>query len=258
MIKLNTFISPLIIFLITLSIFLLQSKYVSQYFKNNGDQVDHFLAEKKIENTLTLQKKMPTLGFNNLLADWQYLQFIQYFGDAVAREETGYSLVTNYFEMISDYDPRFLKAYLSLSSANSIYAVNPQKTVAFLEKVIPSLSTKIDPLAFLIWNYKGVDEILFLGDIPAAQNSYKMSAKWALERGDETGKIVAKRNLDTAKFLANNPDSKKAQVSAWATVINNVFDDKTRQMIIEKIKSLGGNVFITNDGKVKVVFPDED
>lgn len=233
-----------------------QQKYLEN--KNNlTAEVDFQKEEETLKTALALQKKMPTLGFNNLFANWQYLQFIQYFGDNTARDKTGYSAVLDFFELISNYDPNFVNAYFLLSTANSIYAGNPQKTVSLLNKILAQISPTIDPNAFVLWNYKGVDEILFLGDTKAAKNSYEKSAQWALMRGDESGKTAAQRSLETAKFLETNPDSKKAQVAAWATILNSVFDDKTRQMAMDKIKSLGGDVIIS-DGKMQVKLPEED
>lgn len=241
-----------------LGIVFFQQKYVKTNIENKTTQVDYFQEEEKNKTSLTLQKKLPTFGFSNLLADWQYLQLIQYFGDNLARDKTGYPLVTDYFELISKYDPRFIDAYFLLSTANSIYAGKPEKTVEFLNKILAQITPEVNPLAFNLWTYKGVDEILFLGDISEAQKSYEKSAQWALTRGDDTGKAIAKQRLETAQFLAENPDSKKAQVSAWANILNSVFDDKTRQMAINKIRSLGGEVNISQDGKIQVKLPKED
>lgn len=235
-----------------------QQKYVKTNIEDKTIGVDYFQEEEKIKTALTLQKKLPTFGFSNLLANWQYLQLIQYFGDTPAREKTGYSLVTDYFELIGKYDPFFVNAYFFLSTANSIYAGKPEKTVEFLDRILAQITPEVHPLAFNLWTYKGVDEILFLGDIPAAQKSYEKSAEWALTRGDDIGKVIAKQRLETAEFLATNPDSKKAQVSAWANILSSVFDDKTRQMAINQIRSLGGEVSISQDGNIQLKLPQED
>lgn len=257
--KTETILSLLMLVFLGGGILFIQYEYAEpKLLKNESNPVDYSLEEEKLKTALALQKKMPTFGFDNLLADWQYLQFIQYFGDSKAREKTGYSAVTDYFEIISNYDPRFVNAYMILSSANSLYAAQPEKTVFFLNQILSHLSPNINPYALFLWIYKGVDEILFLGDIAEAQKSYEKSAQWALARGDEDGEIIARRSLETAKFLARNPDSKKAQVSAWATVLNIAFDDQTRQNAIDKIRSLGGEVIISQEGKVEVKLPQED
>ncbi|WP_308254636.1 hypothetical protein [Geminocystis sp. GBBB08] len=256
--KVKSIVPFFILLIVGGGIWFLQEEYTKTYLEEKNNHIDYSLEEEKLRTALAIQKKMPTLGYGNLLADWQYLQFIQYFGDTQARDKTDYSAVTDYFELISKYDPYFVDAYFMLSTANSIYAAQPQKTVSLLNQVLSNLSPKINRDAFLLWMYKGVDEILFLGDIEEAKKSYNQSSKWALARGDEAGKLVAQRNLDTVKFLEENPDSKKAQVGAWGTVLSTVFDDKTRQMAIDKIKSLGGEVVISKNGEVQIKLPEDD
>lgn len=257
-ISLSPILSFLIVILTGLGIFSLQESYTQNNIANIDKQKDYFLQEEKLETSLTIQNKIPTLGFDNLLADWQYLQFIQYFGDTPVREKTGYSLVTNYFDLIAKYDPFFVDAYFILSTTNSIYAANPKETVSLLNQVLSQLRPEINPNAFFLWIYKGVDEMLFLGNIEEARKSYEKSAEWALVRGDDEGKFIARRSQETANFLANNPDSKKAQVSAWITILNNAFDDKTRQMAINKIEELGGKVYFSENGKIEIELPQED
>ena len=60
------------------------------------------------------------------------------------------------------------------------------------------------------------------------------------------------------KFLAKNPDSKQAQVSAWTMVLNNALDDRTRAMAINRIEGLGGEVIITPEGAVQIKLPQSD
>lgn len=256
--KLKTILPFTISVIAGMGIFFLQQQYAQKNLENQVSKIDYSQDENKLKASLALQKKLPTFGFDNLIGDWLYLQFIQYFGDNTARETTGYSLVTDYFELLTEYDPRFINAYFTLSSANSIYAGKPQETVNLLNKILPQISPEIDPLAFNLWTYKAVDEILFLGEIQEAKKSYEMAAQWALTRDDDIGEIVAKRSLETAQFLANNPDSKKAQVSAWATVLNGAFDDQTRQMAIDKIRGLGGEIITSPDGRVQVKLPEQD
>ena len=222
--------------------------------KNNS----YLTEEKSSKVFLDIQKRMPTFGFDNILADWNFLRFIQYFGDTPAREQTGYSLIPEFFEVMVKKDPRFIKADLFLSTANSLYAARPDITVKLLNQVLQTISPQLDPLASYVWTYKGVDEMLFLGDTKAAKHSYEMAAKWGLERGDEIGKEIAARNAETAAFLEKNPDSKRAQVSAWATVLSGGIDQETQQRAIREIRSLGGRVSVTPQGQLVINLPEED
>jgi hypothetical protein len=49
---------------------------------------------------LNLLRQLPTFGFDNLVSNWIFINFLQYFGDDEARKKTGYSLSPEYFEVI--------------------------------------------------------------------------------------------------------------------------------------------------------------
>lgn len=207
---------------------------------------------------LSLLQKTPVFGFDNLLADWVYLNFLQYFGDDTARSQTGYTLSPDYFKIIVDRDPRFLGAYTGLSTSVSLYAAKPEQSVALMEKGLKSMSPKSPPQSYYVWRQKGIDELLFLGNAQAARQSFETAAEWASTYPDEESQYVASLSRQTAEFLARNPLSKSAQVSAWSMVLNNVVDQRTRQFVISKIESLGGKVIITPQGQAKIQLPKVD
>jgi hypothetical protein len=224
-----------------------ENKY--QDIINAKQNTDFHLEEKKLQTILNFQKTMPSFGFDNLISDWHFLQFIQYFGDAEARDNTGYSLVTDYFELMVDRDPRFIKAYLTLSTANSMFAGKPEKTISLMNRILSSLSPDAEDYPFLIWTYKAADEILFLGDLKAAQQSYETAAKWASLSKDDLARQVAKNYQKTAQFLSTNPDSRSAMISAWFTLLPTAKDPKIKQHILDKLKGLGAEVVINNKGE---------
>ena len=214
--------------------------------------------ERQLRAEANLLRQIPSFGFDNLIADWAFLKYIQYFGNKEARESVGYSIVTDYFETIVDKDPKFIKAHLSLSASNSIFAGNPEKTVALLEEASKSLTPNMQNYPFTIFAYKAVDEILFLGDLEAAQESYKKAAQWAEIRDDEIGNHVVKLYRDTIKFLGTNPDSSLTQVSGWSMILERNNDPRIQKHAIQKIRELGGEVIITADGEVTVKPPKKD
>lgn len=244
------------ILLIGSSIFYLQKQQISSYFKQNDSDLNR--QEANLLSKINLQRKTPSFGYDNILGNWLYLQFVQYFGDGEVRDKVGYFLIPEYFKAIADRDPYFIEAYLTMSAANSIYAAQPQKTVKFLEQVLTHIKPEKFPYASYLWTYKAVDEVLFLGDIKAAEKSYRMAADWAMKRGDEEGKIIAKRNLDTANFLATNPDSKLVRISAWSLILNNAQDDKTRRYVLEQIKALGAEIVVNSQGQLEIRLPEQD
>ena len=90
--------------------------------KNSSNSTSLTNLNEEVESEklrLNFLHKLPSLGFNNLVADWTFLNFLQYFGDDSARNKTGYSLSPEYFEVILDRDPYFVNAYLFLSASNN-------------------------------------------------------------------------------------------------------------------------------------------
>jgi hypothetical protein len=207
---------------------------------------------------LNLLQKVPNFGFNNLVADWVFLGFAQYFGDDPARQITGYNISPDYFEIIIDRDPMFREAYFFLSGSSSLYAGMPEKSVELMEKGLKSLTPQTPPKSYYVWRYKGTDELLFLGDAQAARKSFEKAAEWASIYSDLESKNVEAISRQTAQFLARNPNSKSAQVGAWTMVLQNAVDDRTRKIAVSRIEALGGKVVITPEGGVQVKLPERD
>jgi hypothetical protein len=214
--------------------------------------------EIKLEKTrLDLVKKIPTFGYDNLVANWVYLGFLQYFGDDKIRAKTGYSLSPEYFEIILKHDPRFRLAYLSLSTSTSMYAGMPERSISLTEKGLQYLSPWLPERSYYIWRYKAIDELLFLGNSQAAQKSFQSAADWASKHSDEESRISAEISQGTAQFISRNPNSKYAQISAWAMVLENGVDESSRKRAVNAIQKLGGEVISTPQGN-KIKFPQKD
>jgi hypothetical protein len=196
---------------------------------------------------LSIWQKAPTFGFDNLLASWIFLEFIQYFGDNEARELTGYNISLKYFEVILDRDPRFLDAYFYLSTSVSLFFGQGKKSIALMNEQLNRnlISPKVPPRAYYIWRYKAIDELLFLGDGKLAKQSFQKAAEWAKLYDDPESQNVASVSQGTADFLAKNPSSKIAQVSAWEMVLRNATDRAACDRAISKIQRLGGKVIQT-------------
>lgn len=216
-----------------------------------------FKQEDLEKSRLQLLKKSPAFSFSNLVGDSAYLNFIQYLGDSAARKHTGYSLVPEYFEIVVARNPRLVNAYFYLSPATSLFAGRPDRSVALIEQGLQSISPHTDPKAYLLWLYKGIDELLFLGDRQAARHSYEMAAQWASNSSDLSSQEVANRARETVQFLAKDPNSVRARIGAWATILSNALDDTSRQLAINNIRKLGGEVTVSPDGSLQISVPKE-
>jgi len=219
------------------------------------DRAEYFKQEELEKLRLSLLAKMPSFSFNNLIADWVFLQFIQYFGDSSARQKTGYSLSPEYFEIVVGRNPRLVDAYFYLSPATSLFAGRPNRSVALIEKGLQSISPENIPKAYFLWLYKGVDELLFLGNPQAASRSYEMAARWASVSKYRNSQQVASNARETARFLTKNPNSVQVRIGAWAMILGNAHDDATRQVAILNIRKLGGEVKVTPNGNLQIKSP---
>jgi hypothetical protein len=213
--------------------------------------------EQQTQASLKLLAKLPTFGFDNLIANWSYLNFLQYFGDDQARPKTGYRITPDFFHVIVDRDPHFLGMYPYLSASVSLYGGQPQQTVSMLQQGINAIPPSMQSEAYFLWQAKAADELLFLGRTQEARRSYEMASSWASQSKEPQMQAIAARSLETAKFLATNPDSRRARVGSWYNILTNAIDDPTRQFAAKQIQALGGEI-INRNGAFQVRLPKND
>ncbi len=215
---------------------------------------DPIQATEQEKFRLELLKQTPSFGFDNLFADWVFLNFLQYYGDDEARDKTGYALSPEYFDIVTRRDPRFAGIYIFLSNSVSHQAGRPELAVEMMRRGTDALSPQIDPLAFQVWRFMSLDQLLLLGDISGAVRSLEMAAQWV------EGTPHAELNSvfrQTAEFLRKDPNSKPVRVSAWAAIYQQaaaVGDQQTQDRAKREIFQLGGKIF-EKDGRLVVQPP---
>lgn len=231
-----------------------------QYFQLTQIKQGHRSADLSAEwQTIEATKletinQLPAAGFENLLADGLFLNFLQYFGDLQQRRESGYGLAPLYFEGIIERDPRFIDAYLYLSNTLSLRLGQPERSIELMDRGLAFLRPTTPPRSYYVWRFKAIDELLFLGDGEAARQSFQKAAEWAGQSSDEEAPLIAEISSQTAEFLAKNPVSRSAQISAWAQVLVSARDEQTEQIATERIESLGGTIVVNEGGQVSVNF----
>ena len=243
------------LFLISISSVILfsQNAELTKRREQNLESASVQKAEQE-SSQVVLLKSAPSFGFGNVIANWSFLQFLQYFGDEDARKGSGYDYSPDYLATVIEHDPYYRYFYLFLSESTTFYAGLPQKTVAIIEEGLSHLSENRSPDSFYIWRYKGSNELLFLDDSEAAQRSFEMAAKWAARSDHRDAEIVTQLSAQTAAFLSSDPDSRYAQISVWGNVLTTSFDDNTRARAITEIESLGGIVTISERGSVNIQY----
>ncbi len=204
---------------------------------------------------LKMLKTIPSFGFDNLIADWTFLKFLQYFGDDEAREVTGYNLGQDYFDIVTQRDPRWVDIYLFLSTAISFYQGKPETAVNLMERGTRalSLSPQIHSQSWTVWRTKGLDELLLLGDIPESIRSHEMAADWV--QGSPEGPKLAPIFRATAEYLRRDPDSVPVRFTAWNTVYTQTTDKLVRQRAKQALVKLGAQVQKDKNGKESFILP---
>jgi hypothetical protein len=207
----------------------------------------------ELQKHLKIIKNTPPLGFRNLMADGVFLNFVQYFSSVSEQADVHQHLSPDFFEAIIALDPFYRDYYLFLSSSTTMYAAQPQKTVEIMAKGLAAINNT-HPLSdsFYIWRYKGVDELLFLGNSQAAQKSFERAADWAEQSDAPDSGVMGRLSRQTADFLANDPDSNQAQISAWSSVLSNALNDTIRDRAVRRIRELGGRVEIQENGTIQI------
>jgi hypothetical protein len=255
----------------------LQFPRLNQKLAGQTPEADRQLVEQE-KARLRLLKQLPASGFglNNVIANLTFLNFLQYFGDEKARVEskTGYWLSPDYFEIIVDRDPRFLYSYLFLSTSSSIYTPQAPRAIEIYSKGLKSLSPEEMAYAFTVWRRKGVDQLLFLGDVQGAMKSNFMAADW-VKRAEfgpdlnfgpqglpEIKGDIAKQFRETAEFLRdslNSKDAKKvaenikrARIASWSDVLQYGVDKRTREIAAFELSKLDVDVEFKEDGTFKL------
>lgn len=205
---------------------------------------------------LNLQRYLPAFGFRNLFSDWIFINFLIYFGDDELRAETDYQLSPQFFEIILDLDPYFADSYLFLTGSTTLYAGQPEKSVSLIERGLESLGPGSPPRSYLVWRYKAIDELLFLGRTAAAQASFETAADWAEQSDDPDATNIGEVSRRTAEFLADDPDSRAAQIGAWTSIFTSAFDERAQALAQQRIEALGGIIEVLPNGAVQVRIPE--
>jgi tetratricopeptide (TPR) repeat protein len=165
-------------------------------------------------------------GMDNLVADWYWLQYVQYFGDGVARKKTNFDYCDDYLELITALDPKFVKAYAAASYAVAGMQDNPDKALQILARGI-----KLNPATEGSWelyrNYAGV-AFLYKKDLPTA-------AKYFAKAADAPGAPEVFRSFAAAFY--NRMNDKERAVSLWVQYYREAptqeLKDKTKKNLID-------------------------
>lgn len=194
------------------------------------------VLQDRMQVTLNLLGRLPSLGFDNAIADWAFLSYLQYFGDVATREQTGYDLNDDFFDLVTARDPRFLEVYPFATAGISYYLGDPETTIAYMDRGTDALGPEVRPDAFWLWRYKAIDQLLLLGDTNGAEYSMTQAADWARQAGETEFADFFQR---TADFLRSDPNNVPVRFYAWMTVYQEAVDVPIRKRAEDELLLLG-------------------
>lgn len=208
--------------------------------------------------SLALSRYIPNLGFGNVIANFFFLEFLQYFGDEETRKYSGYEQNPDYFATILKHDYNFRDFYLFLSESTTFYAGLPEKAVALMNDGLSRMEENRSSDSYYIWRYKGTNELLFLADSEAARSSFVMAANWAEQSNHPSAVHIEMLSRRTAEFLASDPDSRTAQIDSWSSILTTTSQENIQARAIERIEALGGSVITRNNRIISVQYSATD
>jgi len=117
--------------------------------------------------------KMVTLGFDHLLADYFWLQFIAYVGDAQPRLKDRYALADRYVDLIATLDPQFVQVYWFAAFTVGGDEHQPQRAAEIIDRGIQA-----NPNNWFLPYIAGVNQYLYAGNEKSAARYYRMAARF--------------------------------------------------------------------------------
>ncbi|MCX5963444.1 MAG: hypothetical protein NT070_09955 [Cyanobacteria bacterium] len=214
--------------------------------------------QRQEELNLSLMNRSPSFGLDNILADWAFLNFVQYDGDTATRKAVGYPLAPNYFEMITRLDPRFVDSYVFLSGIMSYQMGMPKEAIALMDRGTSALTPKDHPRAFLVWRLKGLDQLLMANDLDASQFSYDQAGDWALASSDASVREAGPIFKQTAEFIRTDPNNKTMLLWSWSTIYDQAVvtrDQVTQARARERLLKIGAIERKDEKGSVYFLLP---
>jgi tetratricopeptide (TPR) repeat protein len=202
------------------------------------------LAEAQQALSLKALNRLPKggLGFNNVIADWAFLRFLDYYGDEEARDKTGFGTSPVFFDLITTRDPRFVDTYLFLSGTLSYQLGQPELAMKYMQRGLDALSPEAHARAYQVPSLMGMDQLLLLGDTTGASQSYAKATEWAKGSIDPEERKVAQVFDRVSTYLQRDPDSSSVRFWAWSLIFaqsGTIGDRKTQARARTELRALG-------------------
>lgn len=182
--------------------------------------------------------RLVSLGFEQVVADYYWLQFIAYVGDKEARDVDHYEHAHRYLDLITDLDPRFIQAYWFAAFTIGGDQQNPARAAELIARGL-----KANQDNWYLPYLAGVNQFLYARNAKEAAKYYRIAAKYSdapnwLERqaiilDSQVPSLVKNANIWLNIFYSVRDDTirERARIMAsklWRVIYNSAPTDKIR------------------------------
>jgi tetratricopeptide (TPR) repeat protein len=225
--------------LLAFPIFVMQSDVASLRQSHQSESVDFVVVAGE---------SLPSFGFRNIIADFYWLQFLQYYGDNKARSRSGYRFSYDYLKAITDRDPHFDTAYLFVNLAVTYQMGRPDLSEKLFLKGIAS-----NPNSYQIWQARGFLHFLYTGDLKKAAYAFRRNAGLAVAQEGNAKQRWANYWIGIAKAIeVPDIDTRYTRRKIWEEIYANTSDKQVKKMALVHLKPLGAVAL--PDGSLQEIF----
>ncbi len=193
--------------------------------------------------------RLVSLGYDQILADVYWLDFIQYFGDTKARLADHYGRCYDYLSLVTALDPHFIQAYWFAS-----FAVGSEQKRPDLASKIISRGLAVNQDNWYLPYIAGVNEFINAKDDKAAAKYYRMAAKfpgsppWLGRQAqilDTDLPRLFKEIRTWHTVYASNPDglvrntARNKLIDLWRYVYRHTSDANSKKEVTRQLGELG-------------------
>lgn len=176
--------------------------------------------------------KMLSLGFDQLLADFYWLCFVQYMGDTEARKIDHYADAEKYADIVASLDPKFLKVYYFSAFIIGSEQHRPDLAAEIIDRGIAANQDNWY-LPFIA----GINQYLYAHDEVRAAKYYRMAAKFP-----DAPKWLGRQ----AEILEAKIPSLIKETNVWDSIYRSSSDSVVRERARAKLATLWLTVYKTS------------
>lgn len=190
-----------------------------------------------------------SLGYDQILADIYWLNFIQYFGDTNNRLADHYARCYDYLSLVTALDPHFVQAYWFAAFAVGAEQARPDLADKIISRGISDNQND--------WNLPyiaGVNAFINSKDDKKAAKYYRMAAKfpeappWLAKQAhilDTSLPRIFKEIRTWETIYESNPSglvkstARNKLIGLWRFVYRHTPDARSEQEVVKQLKKLG-------------------